>query len=92
MEGLDRLLLPPETLLAGWPEVTLSRESAYHARRGQPAPAGGNLPPGTRVVLFEEALFEEVPAGTAGPRIFLGIGEITGDGRVTPRRLLSETR
>lgn len=87
--GLDRLLLPPEVLLAGWPEVTLSRENAYHTRRGQPAPAGGELPPGARVALFEEVPPGEVPAGSAGTRIFLGVGEITGDGRVTPRRLVN---
>lgn len=85
--GLERLLLGPEVLLAGWPEVTLSRENAYHTRRGQPAPSGSDLPPGTRVVLFEE-----VPAGSAGARIFLGVGEITGDGGVTPRRMVNEAR
>ncbi len=92
LAGLDRLLLPPETLLAGWPEVTLTRESAYHARRGQSAPADGNLPPGTRVVLFEAVPLEEASAGSAGTRIFLGIGEITDNARVIPRRLLSEQR
>lgn len=77
--GLDRLLLPPEALLDGWPVVTLSRENAYHTRRGQAAPAP-DLPPGTRVALFEDS-------GAA--RAFLGVGETTDDGRVTPRRLVN---
>lgn len=82
--GLDRLLLPPETLLAGWPVVTLSRENAYHTRRGQaarPDDRAEPLAPGTPVALFE--------AGGDAGRVFLGIGEITGDGRVTPRRLVN---
>ncbi|MFZ5723839.1 MAG: tRNA pseudouridine(55) synthase TruB [Pseudomonadota bacterium] len=78
--GLDALLLPPEILLAGWPEVTLSRENAYHTRRGQPAPGAGDLPPGTRVALFE---------ATGTTRLFLGVGEIADDGRVAPRRLVN---
>lgn len=78
--GLDALLLPPDTALDGWPVVTLSPESAYHARRGQAVPAG-DVPAGALVAVYEDA--------GAGPRVFVGIGEITGDGRLAPRRLVN---
>lgn len=79
-DGLDALLLPPDTALEGWPVVTLSAESAYHARRGQ-AVAAGDVRPGTLVAIYEDA--------GAGPRVLVGIGEITEDGRLAPRRLVN---
>lgn len=83
--GLDRLLLPPDALLAGWPVVTLAPENAYHTRRGQEArvePSPDTPAAGTAVALYEQA------PGSA-TRIFLGVGELTGDGRVAPRRLVN---
>ncbi len=79
--GLDRLLLPPDVALAGWPAIELSRENAYHVRRGQTAPQASGLPAGTKVALYERA--------GEGDRAFIGIAEITDDGRVAPRRLLN---
>lgn len=79
--GLDRLLLPPDVALAGWPAIELSPENAYHVRRGQTAPQASGLPAGTKAALYERA--------GEGERAFIGIGEITDDGRVAPRRLLN---
>lgn len=78
--GLDRLLLPPETALEGWPVVTLSRESAYYMRRGQQVPVGNATASGL-VAVFEDA-------GDTG-RVLLGVGEILDDGRLAPRRLVN---
>ncbi len=81
-DGLDRLLLAPEVALDGWPAVTLSPESAYHVRRGQAVRAGElAVPPGTKVAMYENAGEDR--------RIFLGVGEISDDGRVAPRRLVN---
>lgn len=79
--GLDARLLPVDTALEGWPVVTLSPESAYHTRRGQGVRGGEGLPAGTRVAIREDA--------GEGRRVFVGIGEITEDGRVAPRRLVN---
>jgi len=83
-DGLDALLLPVDVTLDGWPVVTLSPESAYHTRRGQPACAlpGSALPSeGTLVALYEDT--------GDGSRLFLGVGEIGARGEVWPRRLLN---
>lgn len=82
--GLDRLLLPVDVALQGWPVVTLSTESAYHTRRGQPvSPPVGDVVAevGTKVAMYEDA--------GDGRRLFLGVGEVGDDGKVWPRRLLS---
>lgn len=83
-DGLDRLLLPADVTLDGWPVVTLSQENAYHTRRGQPASpqtGGAVVAAGTRVALYEDI-------GDGSTR-FLGVGEMGDGGLVWPRRLLS---
>ncbi|MEN8108413.1 MAG: tRNA pseudouridine(55) synthase TruB [Pseudomonadota bacterium] len=77
--GLDALLLPMESALAGWPDVRLTADAAFYLRQGQPvlvpkAPTSG------LVRLYE------------GETRFLGVGEILDDGRVAPRRLLNTGR
>lgn len=77
--GLDALLLPMESGLAGWPDVRLTADAAFYLRQGQPvlvpkAPTSG------LVRLYE------------GETRFLGVGEILDDGRVAPRRLLHTGR
>ena len=76
LAALDRWLLPPDSAVASWPEVSVWGDSAFYLRQGQPvlvprAPTRG------WVRLYE------------GERRFLGIGEILDDGRVAPRRLLA---
>ncbi len=78
--GLDRLLLPSEITLEGWPVVILAQESAYYVRRGQPARADA-VPEAGRVAIFEDI--------GDGQRLFLGAGEILDDGRVAPRRMVN---
>jgi tRNA pseudouridine55 synthase len=76
LEALDQDLLPVDTSVATWPDVTLSEAAAYYLRQGQPvivpyAPTEGWV----RLVLKDNR--------------FLGVGEILDDGRVAPRRLLA---
>lgn len=78
--GLDKLLLPSEITLDGWPAVILDKESAYYVRRGQPARMGVSPVPG-RVALFADT--------GDGRRLFLGAGEVLADGRVAPRRMVN---
>ncbi len=75
LEALDARLLPMEAALADWPAVTLTANSAYYLRQGQPvlvpqAPTSG------WVRLFGE------------DQGFLGVGQVLDDGRIAPRRLV----
>ena len=75
LHALDRLLLPVESAVIDWPEVSLTNDSLYYIRKGQAvivpqAPTSGWV------------RLKEREAG------FIGVGEILEDGRVAPRRLL----
>ncbi|VAW95653.1 tRNA pseudouridine(55) synthase [hydrothermal vent metagenome] len=77
VDALDALLIPMHTALADWPEISLSDNSAYYVRQGQPvlvpkAPSNG------WVRLMGEK-----------PDDFIGIGHILEDGRVAPKRLVN---
>ena len=72
---LDRHLTPMEAVLVDWPAVSLSRDTAWYLRRGQP-------------VRVPQAPTEGwVRLHSDGDR-FLGVGEVLDDGRVAPRRLI----
>ena len=73
--SLDRYLTPMEAVLSGWPAVSLSRDTSWYLRRGQPvrvphAPTSGWV----RLHADDER--------------FMGVGEVLDDGRVAPRRLV----
>lgn len=73
--ALDRRLTPMEAVLSDWPAVSLSRDTAWHLRQGQPvrvprAPTTGWV----RLRAEDER--------------FLGVGEVLDDGRIAPRRLI----
>lgn len=75
-EGLERLLLPIETSVAGFPSVKLSTSAAFYIRMGQPvrvtnAPAQGFV----RLMIGDE-------------QRFLGMGEMLEDYRVKPKRMV----
>ena len=72
----DAVLLPPDALLADLPQVALDEDSAYYLCQGQAIWKAGQHQQGT-VRLY-----------APGPR-FLGLGEVTNDGTIAPRRLLS---
>jgi tRNA pseudouridine55 synthase len=75
-ESLDQLLLPMQSALAGWPQLRLSEDSTYYLQRGQ-------------AVFVPQAPASGWVSLYAADERFLGMGEMLGDGRVTPRRLIN---
>ncbi len=73
-DGLDALLLPVDSAIAQWPPVKLRPESAQYLKNGQPVLVP-QAPSEGWVRLYEE------------DSSFLGMGRITEDGRVAPKRL-----
>jgi len=76
VDALDRLLIPMDRALGHLPAVSLGEDSAFYLQRGQAV---------------------KVPGPDCGPvrlygagETFLGVGEMLGDGRVAPRRLLRQ--
>jgi len=75
----DAVLLPPDALLASLPQFDLDAEQARRLLQGQTVEQAGAAEAGL--------------ARVYGPgRRFLGLAELTGRGRVVPRRLLSQAR
>jgi tRNA pseudouridine55 synthase len=77
-EQLDGLLLPMDTALLDFPEIRLSEDVAFYLCRGQAVMAPG-LPKSGRLRLYNHS------------NQFLGLGEVTEDGRVAPKRLINIT-
>lgn len=77
-EALDSLLLPIDSGLHDWPEVQLTADTAYYLNHGQAVRVPG------------APAFGKVRLRDAGGR-FIGIGEMTDDARVAPKRLLRFT-
>ncbi len=75
-EALDALLLPADQAIADWPAVELGAHEAYYLRQGHAVAAAGQGRSPGRVRLYGEG------------HGFLGIGEVLGDGRVAPKRLM----
>jgi len=75
----QKILTPIDDGLSHLPDISLSTDAAFYLCRGQTVRADG-LPNKGEVRLYAKG---------AG---FLGIGVITDDGRVAPRRLMSQTR
>ncbi|MGI9330054.1 MAG: tRNA pseudouridine(55) synthase TruB [Gammaproteobacteria bacterium] len=78
-EALQALLLPMDEAIAHWPAIKLGAHEAYYLRQGHPVAAGGQDRSPGRVRLYGEG------------QGFLGIGEVLGDGRVAPKRLMVNT-
>ena len=75
----QNILTPIDDGLSHLPDISLSADAAFYLCRGQTVRADG-LPNKGEVRLYAKG---------AG---FLGIGVITDDGRVAPRRLMSQSR
>ena len=75
----QKILTPIDDGLSHLPDISLSADAAFYLCRGQTVRADG-LPNKGEVRLYAKG---------AG---FLGIGVITDDGRVAPRRLMSQSR
>jgi tRNA pseudouridine55 synthase len=75
-EAIDRFLLPSDSGLEDWPLLQFSEHSAYYWLHGQPVRAP------------EAPKFGMVRVQDHNGR-FIGIGEVSEDGRIAPRRLIS---
>jgi tRNA pseudouridine55 synthase len=76
-ENLDRFLLPLDHALGDYPEVTLTESSLFYVRQGQ-AVQVPQAPTDGWVRLFDNA---------GG---FVGVGAVLDDGRIAPKRLISQ--
>jgi tRNA pseudouridine55 synthase len=76
-EARRTLLLPAGSVLDFIPDVQLTRLASHYLRQGQSVTVAHRHPPATWLRLYEE-----------GGR-FLGMGQVTDDGLVAPRRLLN---
>lgn len=74
-EQRDACLLPADSLLQGFPEVELDVDSAFYLGRGQ-------------AVWLPRTTADGMVRLYDGRRRFLGIGEVTGEGKIAPRRLV----
>lgn len=84
-DALAALLKPANTALQGLPLLRLSESAGFYLRQGQAVAVaasqqdGATLPPAGSLVQLQAAGGE-----------LLGVGEILEDGRVAPRRLVSQ--
>ena len=74
-EAVDRFLLPSDSGLQDWPLLQFSEHSAFYWLHGQPVRAP------------EAPKFGMVRVQDHNGR-FIGIGEVSEDGRIAPRRLI----
>lgn len=74
-EALDRFLMPADSGLEHWPLLQLSEHSSYYWLHGQPVRAPQAPKFGMVRVQDHEGRF-------------IGIGEVSDDGRIAPRRLI----
>ena len=80
LDELDNFLLPVSAAVKEWPVVELTELTASYLRQGQPVQVS-NAPTNGLVGIFTESAKKD--------GAFIGVGEILGDGRVAPRRLLA---
>ncbi|MCU0974114.1 MAG: tRNA pseudouridine(55) synthase TruB, partial [Burkholderiales bacterium] len=71
-------LLAPEAPLSSLPQVSIAPEIAACLRQGQRAIAASGIPVGL-VCVYVDSI----------PRRFMGLGEVTVDGNLLPRRLIA---
>ena len=77
VDALQSLLLPAETSVLAYPSVKLSASALFYIRMGQSIMVS-SLPSEGLVRLFSE------------DNRFIGVGDVLGDGRVAPKRLISK--
>lgn len=77
-EALLNLLLPVETLTVSCPNINLTALTSFYVRRGQP-------------VLIPHSPTDGWVRLTSPNGRFLGMGVVLSDGRIAPKRLISDT-
>ncbi|HEY3645132.1 MAG TPA: tRNA pseudouridine(55) synthase TruB [Gammaproteobacteria bacterium] len=75
LEALDALMLPVDHAVLHWPMAALTGDSAWYFTRGQAVFVPG-APAAGKLRVY-------------GDGRFLGVGEMQGDGRLAPKRLLN---
>lgn len=76
MAELEAALLPVDSALVDWPEVVLNADTAFYFSQGQP-------------VFVSQAPVADWLRVYGPNRHFIGMAQLSTDGRVAPRRLLS---
>jgi tRNA pseudouridine55 synthase len=76
MEPLDHLLLPMDLALMHFPEVRLPEDVAYYLCQGQAVTVSG-LPKSGQLRIYNNL------------DQFIGLGEVSDDGRLSPKRLIN---
>lgn len=79
IDQLDNLLLPMDIALTDLPEIHLSEDVAFSLCQGQAVMVPG-LPKSGRLRIYNNS------------EQFLGLGDITEDGRIAPKRLINQTQ
>jgi tRNA pseudouridine55 synthase len=74
--ALDALLLPIDTALSDWPSVHVGADAAFYLQQGQ-------------AVLVPKAPTEGWVRIYQGED-FLAVGQVQDDGRIAPKRLMTE--
>lgn len=74
LPALDQCLLPADAALGQWPDVHLTRDSAYYLKQGQ-------------AILVPHAPTEGIVRLYNESRNFIGLGQVQDDGKVAPKRL-----
>ncbi|MFL0810357.1 MAG: tRNA pseudouridine(55) synthase TruB [Agarilytica sp.] len=78
-EILDELLLAIDAPVENLPKISLDEDGAYYFGRGQPV---------MDTQVYRIGAEGDTVRVFRGPEAFLGLGEITDDGRVSPKRLV----
>lgn len=74
--GLDNCLLPISSLMSDWPVIRVAHSALYYLERGQAIISPQAPASGWVVIMLKQGGF-------------LGVGEVVGEGRVAPRRLIA---
>jgi tRNA pseudouridine55 synthase len=82
LAALDDCLLPLSTAVMDWPAVNLPEITAFYLRQGQ-AVQISHAPTTGWVRIFGES------GNGNEEKYFIGVGEVLGDGRIAPRRLVA---
>lgn len=79
--AIDGLLLSQDSAVSDWPQVKLGKTGSYYMSQGNPVRAPQSS---TRGNVRIYGVAEDDAEG----EVFLGVGEITDDGLVAPKRLV----
>lgn len=91
-EALDDFLLAPDAPVASLPALSLPEQSGYYFRQGNPVMDPQVYRLGDQGDIVRVFLLPSATGGTGAAEqqpLFLGLGELTEDGRVAPKRIIA---